>query len=159
MIIGYQLVGKNGDMFANKPDNFVMSEQTIIEQQAIARKSNINYSVVAVLEGDIESPTFECALLDTRDRYSVLGVCTNHLKPEDMVLLDALSKPKDFNMISKRDTGWLVKLHDDESSSENYEEFSDEFNFIVKSAHKANYRMVEFDCDASEHDVFVKFVY
>jgi transketolase C-terminal domain/subunit len=41
----------------------------------------------------------------------------------------------------------------------NINSMSDAFHNVLAEAVKANYRMVEFDCDATEHDEFETFDY
>ena len=159
MIIGYQVQDQHGNNWAGRPANFILTESSAMDDLALTRSSNknIKYKVVGVLQGDIANPVFEDELTLTKDRYSCIGICTSHLSQLDRVSLDEESKPINFNMIASRETGWLVKLHDEHCLREDYKSFSDSFFNILLNVHKAGYRMIEFDSDASEYDCFPLF--
>ena len=89
------------------------------------------------------------------EEYKCLCVSTRHITKEDENILN--QKAKDNNtMIAERETGYFVKLF--EHADDNvYSQLSEAFNSVLEYAHVHGYRMVEFDCDAQEYEVFQKF--
>lgn len=60
-------------------------------------------------------------------------------------------------MVMVRDTGWFVKLFDEKYSnldSHVFKKISATGQDIIMAAFEAGYRMIEFDCDATEYDGF-----
>lgn len=86
------------------------------------------------------------------DTYSVVALCTSHLSELDKDAIHDLRKGGN-QMILKRDTGFFVKLYD-EIGYNLYDGFSDGFKNIVKWAHEAGFRMIEFDGAAEELSIF-----
>jgi hypothetical protein len=58
-IVGYQVRTPAGDHWANRPDNLIISQGTAIKDLRTARKGQGQWLMVAVLEGDVENPSFE----------------------------------------------------------------------------------------------------
>lgn len=61
MIIGYQVQDQHGNNWADRPSYEILTEQTAIKDLLDARNANNNslFVMIAIIEGDIEEPTFE----------------------------------------------------------------------------------------------------
>lgn len=99
----------------------------------------------------------------TDDEYRTVCVSTAHLRSEDIKALDALCET---NMVMHRDTGFFVKLYEDidhydmslpGAENSKYRLLSDECLTILRDAHDAGYRMVEFDSDAEKYEPYPEF--
>lgn len=97
------------------------------------------------------------SLKNSSDQYKVLGVNTCHVSATEREALDRLAADADCTMILGRDTGWFVKLYEEPELNSGYQDLGDTFNHILKSALRAGYRMVEFDCAAQTYDKFAVF--
>jgi hypothetical protein len=58
-IVGYQVQTPAGDQWAGRPENIILSQATAIKDLRTARKGQGKWLMVAVLEGDVENPSFE----------------------------------------------------------------------------------------------------
>lgn len=92
--------------------------------------------------------------LSARDTYRVVAVSTGHLTSSDMRYLESVSvrEPNRDNMIMSRDSGWFIKLYDEDDMYNHREGLSIAANEILRLAYMAGYRMVEFDSDAEVID-------
>lgn len=156
MIIGYQVQDEHGNNWGNRPSYHILTEQAATRDLHQSREElSANFVMVAILNGDIEQPTFECELASTTDQYKTIGISTCHLSMDDHNALTCLSSDPDCNMICSRDcTGWIVKLYDEAERNTGYEGMSDHFHSMLVSVRKAGYRSIEFDCDAQIYDCF-----
>lgn len=91
----------------------------------------------------------------TEEKYECIGISTAHLTDKDLLQLDVLADDDDCNMIMKRSTGWFIKLYPEAEANLTYASMSNDFHHILQEAHKAGFRLVEFDSDASQYDCFV----
>lgn len=158
MIIGYQVQNRNGEHWAGRPSNVILTEETAVREYGQARTYNDSpYKMIAILEGDIEHPVFENSLTGSGDQYKVLGVSTAHLKEEDHKALSELAADPECNVCAGRTTGWFIKLYENAESNLGYANMSDTFHKILLSALAAGYRMVEFDSAATVHEEFEVF--
>lgn len=80
------------------------------------------------------------------ETYSVLVLSTAHLTKGDAQYLEAQAADG-LGMIARRSTGLFVKLYDSPRFN-HYPDLSPQANDILRQAHEAGHRMVEFDCDA-----------
>ena len=97
-------------------------------------------------------------MASSSDQYKTLGVSTSHLTIDDLKALEEIADDLNCNMILSRDTGWFVKLYD-EPFDNFHKGMSESFNKILIGALSAGYRMVEFDCDATEYKTFKVFAH
>lgn len=114
------------------------------------------------LPGELDQPH---TLANTDDRYNCVCVSTAHLTPHDReAALPILAA--ETNMVAERDTGFFVKLYEDadyydpEAPGAEYNKFrilSQQALTILRDAHSAGYRMVEFDADADVYSVYPEF--
>lgn len=150
MIIGYQVMNTvTGEHWNDRPSFEILSERTAIQEFKDARESGVKgWLLSPILPGDIEKPTFEYDLLNTDDQYKCIGISTGHLTPHDIEQLRHLAARDDFQMVMERDTGFMVKLHE-ESEYFADDPYSDNLLGILMSVHQAGYRLVEFDSDAT----------
>lgn len=58
-IIGYQVQNSVGDNWADRPSFVVLDAETAIADLLAARKADCDWVMIAILEGDIEEPSFE----------------------------------------------------------------------------------------------------
>ena len=96
------------------------------------------------------------------ETYVTMALCTSHLAPEDIIKLEALAQSQDCQLVSSRKTGFFIKLY--AADKENMEVIIDQFqkqlglskafNRIAAHAIRQNYRLIEFDQDADECNVF-----
>lgn len=88
--------------------------------------------------------------------YKVVAMNTAHLSGADR---DALVKATSDSehMVFQYDTGFLVKLFDDEVASSLSSDYSSNLKAIVQAAYEADYRMIEFDEDAPVLNQFPTF--
>lgn len=86
------------------------------------------------------------------DQYKCIAISTAHLDHHDRMVLENSDK----NMIMGRDTGWFVKLYEDEPLS-GLSMFTPKFQTLVSDIYAAGYRMIEFDGDAPVLDGYATF--
>ena len=93
--------------------------------------------------------------LSARDTYRVVAVSTGHLTSSDMRYLEGVSKyvvdTERDNMVMARDTGWFIKLYDEPEYNQRVG-LSIAANELLKLAHMAGFKMVEFDSEAEVVD-------
>ena len=166
MIIGYQIVDKNGRNWHDNIDQVdnprtVLSEESAITELKQLRRTRPErgFAMLAVLDGDIEHPFFEWSLAATRDQYKTLCINAAHIPYEEHEALSRLGDDSDCNMIFRRDTGWFIKLYDEAEYNNNYEGLGEAFSNILNAALKAGYRMIEIDLDGLVHEEFPVFEY
>jgi hypothetical protein len=90
---------------------------------------------VSVIENGIET-------------YKAIAVSTSHLSPDDVYLFESVVSAHSTNMLTKRDTGFFLKLYG-ERENDQKEEYSPSLNLIISRALASNALMIEFDADAS----------
>ena len=154
MIIGYQVQDQHGNNYGDKPSFLVLSEDSAVSDLMEARKRYKDdcYVMVAILEGDIEEPSFEHPIMDgAEDHYKCLAISIAHLTSSDIRILECRPvNDTELNMIMERDTGFFIKLYEDIEDNV-YPAMTTTFNSILVQAAKAGYRLVEFDRDAPIH--------
>lgn len=84
------------------------------------------------------------------EQYRVIAISTGHLTEEDISALEIAADDSDENMVLERDTGFFIKLYeDDEDGGINLRHgHSDTIQTLIQWCHAAGFRMIEFDCDA-----------
>ena len=159
-IIGYQVKDAKGAMYNQRPANEVLSQASAMTLMQEARQSqpNSTFSLVAVLDGDIESPDIEHSLLSMGDTYSVLAVNTEHLDFHDRdCLLKIENDPNHEHRqhVASSETGFFITV--DEPVQFTHDKFSDicelyEFSYslknILRKAKAAGFHVVEFNAEA-----------
>ncbi|MDQ2077511.1 hypothetical protein [Marinimicrobium sp. ABcell2] len=90
-----------------------------------------------------------------RDVYQVVTLSKAHLSFDDIAVLEWSAGQ---NMIMESETGFFVKLYEDDSNgagSANYRDgYSDTLKGIIRWAHDSGYRMIEFDSDGMKLERF-----
>lgn len=164
MIIGYQVQNKQGKTWQGRASSYVMTEQSALKDLTAAREAqpDAGFFIKALIKGDVIAPEFEQPLAASSDQYKVLSVSVAHLERDDsdhddLDTLDRLADEPECNMIMGRETGWCVKLYADEQGENKYAGMSDAFHAILRAAHQAGYRMVEFDVAGEEYALFPTF--
>ncbi|TNC80797.1 MAG: hypothetical protein C9356_11785 [Oleiphilus sp.] len=151
MIIGYQVQDTAGNNWGGRPSYEVLTEATATKDLLDARSTaTALFTMIAVLDGDIEEPIFEKELSASREQYKAIAVSTGCLSDDERKQMDVLAEDSDCNMIMGRDTGWLVKLYDEPEYNLGYEGMGDQFHAILLAALDAGYRLVEFDSAADD---------
>jgi hypothetical protein len=95
-------------------------------------------------------------LLASKDTYKVISISTSHISNEDRIKLDVYSNDKNCNMIMNRDSGWFIKLYDDESANEEHG-LSAPLTTLLNVCLNLGFRMIEFDCDATVYESLASF--
>ena len=81
----------------------------------------------------------------TQETYTVLVLSTGLLTVADQFTLNALVEE---NMVMRRDTGYFVKLYEEEEYNQaSYGILSKAVRTIILESHKLGFRMIEFDRD------------
>jgi hypothetical protein len=99
---------------------------------------------------------------DEREQYSCLAVSTSHIKESDAKMLQHLadSEPNVCDMIMARESGFFIKLYEEEDEYLDdpeyehlnyYSTLSHEANALIELAYRAGYRLIELDCDARRY--------
>jgi hypothetical protein len=96
------------------------------------------------------------ALLASKDTYNVISISTSHISNEDRIRLDVYSNDKTCNMIMNRDSGWFIKLYDDESANEAHG-LSAPLTTLLNVCLNLGFRMIEFDSDATVYEALTCF--
>lgn len=94
---------------------------------------------------------------NAKDQYKVISVCTSHIEDSDRLALNALTENSEHTMISSTIYGWRVKLYEELKLNLEYLGISMAVKRILFAAHKAGFRMVEFDCDAERYENLPEF--
>lgn len=151
MILGYQVQDIQGNNWGGRASNMVLTEATAIRDIKEARKQQPTngYGLIAILSNDIDEPVFEELFTATPDQYKVIVVSVSHLTQDDQDALEVLVNDTNCNMVMGRTTGWFVKLYEEVEYEIENNGFSDSLKSILSKAHKAGFRMVEFDSDGS----------
>lgn len=88
------------------------------------------------------------------DYYSVVAISTEHITEDDSEKLANMSQNN--NMIMNRDTGFFIKLYQDEVDFDgltlSLEGHSDSVKNIIRWAHNKGFQMIELDCDGMKID-------
>jgi len=80
--------------------------------------------------------------------YKVVVLSTAHLTEEDRdALAEAVADGE--QMVLQRETGFYLKLYPEDTPDNFRHGHSDSIKNIIRWAHQAGYRMIEFDCDAA----------
>lgn len=85
------------------------------------------------------------------ETYKAVALSTSHLSPDDMDLFERVVSMHNYNMLTKRETGFFLKLYG-ELESDQREEFSATLNRVIAMALNAGALMIEFDADATVVD-------
>lgn len=81
------------------------------------------------------------------EHYQVVAMSTGHLTEKDRdALAEAVSDGD--QMALQRQSGFFLKLFDEESPRNYRHGHSETIKDIIRWAHQSGYRMIEFDCDA-----------
>lgn len=99
-------------------------------------------------KGRITYPFVELSV--TSDAYKCIGISTKHLTKVCIESLNIASDDSENNMVMARDSGFFIKLYDEEEYNEKMPLSSNLLN-IIKQCHLAKYRMIEFDADAETY--------
>ncbi len=152
-IIGYQVQNHNGEQWAKRSSQEVLTENTALTdlQEAKEKRPGERWGLIAISCGDIREPSLEAPLSSTAEQYRVLMVSTAHLSKSDCVAIQKLAEDCKCNMIMGRDTGWYVKLFDDPTSNQDYEGMSENFHTLLRAVLAAGFMMIEFDSAAGIH--------
>jgi hypothetical protein len=95
-----------------------------------------------------------------KDQFKAICLSTAHLTKEDYDLLGSLACEHGESMHMDRDTGFFIKLYEEDGSDESLntrKDYSGSLNRIVREAAEAGFRMIEFDCDAEVCEAFPTF--
>lgn len=85
------------------------------------------------------------------ETYKAIAVSTSHLSPDDMELFESIVDTHNTTMLTKRDTGFFLKLYG-ELENDQREEYSATLNLVIARALASNALMIEFDADGSVVD-------
>ncbi len=89
------------------------------------------------------------------EQYQCIAVSTVHLQPSDIYELHSIVSSGSSNMITRRNTGFFIKLYGADSYSDRaYGELSESFYSLISEVQKAGYLLVEFDSDAKVYSCF-----
>jgi hypothetical protein len=108
-------------------------------------------------------------LNESEDSYRCLGVSTGHLSSKDCEIFSENAQElshgtdhygyqmKKHNMLMQRDTGWFLKLYEGyrwelNATAPHLKGLSRSAMQLIEAAFLAGYRLIEFDCDASEYE-------
>lgn len=81
----------------------------------------------------------------THEQYKTLCISTGDISAEDLNNL----KHIDSQMIMERDTGFFIKLYDEEEyNNDEFQSLSFKTMVIIHAARDAGFRVIEIDCDA-----------
>jgi hypothetical protein len=149
-IAGYQVYNQDGRYWNDAPSFLILTEENAITALKAARKTEPGqWHMGVVLTDDIESATYEYPLMAEQTSYRVIGLSTEHLADYDRIFLDRYAADPDCNMVMERDTGWFIKLFDDDVTPNlEYHGISESLKHIILSAWVSGFRMIEFDMDA-----------
>jgi len=88
--------------------------------------------------------------LSTEECYRVVSINSGHLTQADNDALTAAADDVDETMVMSRETGFFIKLYEDEENAgcNLCHGHSETIKVIIQWAHQSGYRMIEFDCDA-----------
>ena len=90
------------------------------------------------------------------EEYKVVAMSTSHLTEEDRDLLVEAVNDAD-QMVLERETGFFIKLFDEEVPHNYRHGHSETIKDIIRWAHDSGYRMIEFDSDAEVLNQFPVF--
>ena len=85
------------------------------------------------------------------EQYRCVALSTAHIKKVDLMALDRQSE--DEQMVLVRDTGYFIKLYEEEDYN-CHSSYSLRLNVLIRKAHMAGFRMIELDRDAPILDNF-----
>lgn len=122
-----------------KPDDIKQKLNDVVNSQFNCYSPKVEYPFLAVKV--------------TEDQFRCIGVSTAHLTED---CKQALSFATHSNMVFERDTGWIVKLYDEDKYNHEMP-LTPRIKSIMKTALKAGFRMIEFDGAAQEHDYLSPF--
>jgi len=89
----------------------------------------------------------ESAIENGFEVYKAVAVSTGHLSPDDIRLFEEFVDTKASNMVTKRSTGFFLKLYG-ELEKDQREEYSSTLNRIISMALESGALVIEFDADA-----------
>lgn len=87
------------------------------------------------------------------ETYKALAVSTAHLTPEDIIILQQEAADSEEWMVMAREPGFFIKLYD-EVDANLHHGHSESIKKIIEYAVNQGFRMIEFDRDASELELF-----
>jgi len=87
------------------------------------------------------------------EEYKCLCLSTSHMTKVDENTLRCMINASETNMATKRDTGFFVKLYEDQVSNlDSWVGMGADFHAAMNYALEEGYRLIEFDCDAQVND-------
>jgi hypothetical protein len=87
-IVGYQVHDHRGNHWAGRPSYEILTEETALSELKAARKGQGCWLMTAVLDGDIEEPTFEAGGPQVRYSASEIAALVQAAEPLAELLFD-----------------------------------------------------------------------
>jgi hypothetical protein len=106
-IVGYQVVDSHGNHWADRASFLILSEQTAINDLSAARNGQGFWTMVAILDGDIQEPQFETGCGTPSIPSQVLELVSAAI-PLSELLFDHHEKGKVFTL--EVDGGEVTRL-------------------------------------------------
>lgn len=134
MIIGYQVVNKDGNHWNDRYSFLILDEKTAIADLEESKKSDTHYFIVAILKDDIEEPTFEGNFIEVESSH---GYIMLNEKGEVLYVFMG-EEQKIWENVSKFD----LKEHADEY---NLSEFQDVYDILELNYWRKDNVLIEKD--------------